>query len=1047
MSGFSLFGVNLSGAEYDPGGTLEGTNYTYPTDAEIDYYASKGMTVIRLPFLLERVEPVAGGPLNTTELGYIDNVVNYAASKGIDVILDPHDYGDEYGTVIGTTAASNATFANFWGELAAHFASTPNVLFGLMNEPNAVTPTQWLASANAAIAAIRAAGATTQQILVPGTDWDGADTWVSSGNAQVLGSGIVDPSHNFAFEVHQYLDADGSGTSSTVVSTAIGVERLTAITQWAEATGNKLFLGEFGVASDPTSLTALNNMLGYMAQHTDVWEGGTYWAAGPWLGNYMYSVEPTNGVDAPQMGVLDQYVTKTIESAGSTSLIEFGTNFYFDNISSGAAVEFKYSGTPVTANEFAGWSFTAAEQTSTGYEVALHLANTDQYTVWDTDSNGNVVSNATGGIVSGSSSALESLEPSFQQDLNGDGAIGVPTTVIVSSTSINLVEAGSNFYLDSITSGSGPEFKYGGAPIVPNEFGAWTFIGVEQTTSGYEIALHLPGTNQYTVWDTDGNGNVVSNATGGIVSGTSNALESLEASFHQDLNGDGVIGIPTTVIESSGSTSLVEVGTNFYLESISSGTGPELKYGGTPVVANEFGAWTFVGAEQTSSGYEVALSLPGADQYTVWDTESNGNVVSNATGGVVSGTSNALESLEASFHQDLNGDGVIGVPTTVIESSGSTSLVQAGTNFYLDSISNGTGPELKYGGATVVANEFGAWTFIAAEQTFSGYEVALSLPGENQYTVWDTDSNGNVVSNATGGIVSGTSNALESLEASFHQDLNGDGVTGLAVAANATLELTGANSQNVSFESSTGTLRLDNPTTFSGQVVGFTGDGTWAGSDRVDLLNFAFSSAIQTDTTYNASTGALSVSNGISVDLLDFVGSYSLANFKFASDGQGGTIVYDPPVTSPSSTEGADGSTVVIGNSTIQGNEGLQSPVIVASGATLTFDHAVGGGTITNNGTVDVTSNSTVNLVAGAGPDNFVFAPNFGQATIKNFTPGTDSLQIDHTMFVSLNALTAAMHDDTHGNAVITDAAHDTITIENITTAQLFAHQGDFHIV
>ena len=37
MSGFSLFGVNLSGAEYDPGGTREGTNYTYPSDAEIDY--------------------------------------------------------------------------------------------------------------------------------------------------------------------------------------------------------------------------------------------------------------------------------------------------------------------------------------------------------------------------------------------------------------------------------------------------------------------------------------------------------------------------------------------------------------------------------------------------------------------------------------------------------------------------------------------------------------------------------------------------------------------------------------------------------------------------------------------------------------------------------------------------------------------------------------------------------------------------------------------------------------------------------------------------
>jgi endoglucanase len=438
MSAFSLFGVNLSGAEYDPGGTLEGTNYTYPTDAEIDYYASKGMTVIRLPFLLERVEPVPGGPLSTTELGYIDNVVDYAASKGIDVILDPHDYGDEYGTVIGTTAASNATFANFWGELASHFASTSNVLFGLMNEPNAVTPTQWLASANAAIAAIRGAGATTQQILVPGTDWDGADTWVSSGNAQVLGSGIVDPSHNFAFEVHQYLDADGSGTSSTVVSTEIGVERLTAITQWAEATGNKLFLGEFGVASDATSLTALNNMLGYMAQHTDVWEGGTYWAGGPWLGNYMYSTEPTNGVDKPQMGILEQYVPTAIESAGSASLTEFGTNFYFDNISTSTGPELNYGGSPVVAGQIPGWTPIGAEQLSGGgYDVAWKDAGANLYSVWQTDSNGNFVA-IVANSVPGNSNTLESLESIFHQDLNGDGVIDLPTTVIEATGDIVL---------------------------------------------------------------------------------------------------------------------------------------------------------------------------------------------------------------------------------------------------------------------------------------------------------------------------------------------------------------------------------------------------------------------------------------------------------------------------------------------------------------------------------------------------------------------------------------------------------------------------------
>ena len=64
---------------------------------------------------------------------------------------------------------------------------------------------------------------------------------------------------------------------------------------------------------------------------------------------------------------------------------------------------------------------------------------------------------------------------------------------------------------------------------------------------------------------------------------------------------------------------------------------------------------------KTASGYDVAWKFPGADLYTVWNTDSNGNYVSD-TIGAVSGTSTVLESLEPTFQQDLNGDGVIGVP-------------------------------------------------------------------------------------------------------------------------------------------------------------------------------------------------------------------------------------------------------------------------------------------------------------------------------------------------------------------------------------------------
>jgi 20S proteasome alpha/beta subunit len=553
---------------------------------------------------------------------------------------------------------------------------------------------------------------------------------------------------------------------------------------------------------------------------------------------------------------------------------------------------------------------------------------------------------------------------------------GPVVTVIEANGSTSLTEVGSQFYLYN-GGGVGPSLKYLGVIYVAGQSGGWAPISAEQTSSGYEVAWKLAGADEYTVWTTDSNGNFINNI--GAVSGTSGALESLESSFHQDLNGDGVIGLVSTVIEANGSTSLLEAGSNFYLDT--GGSGPSLKYLGVDYVAGQSGGWAPISAEQTAGGYEVAWKLAGADEYTVWTTDSNGNFISNI--GAVSGTSHALESLEPSFHQDLNGDGVIGFVSTVIEANGSTSLVEAGSNFYLDT--GGSGPSLKYLGLDYVAGQSGGWAPISAEQTAGGYEVAWKLAGADEYTVWTTDSNGNFITNI--GAVSGTSSALESLESIFHQDLNGDGVTGLAVAAGATLELNSAHSDAVTFTSSTGTLKLDNPSTFTGHLIGFTGDGTLSGSDQIDLLNMNYSGSIQSDSTYGPSTGTLTVSNGTTVDVLNFVGSYSQANFKFASDGHGGTIVYDPPTA------------------------------------------------------------SQVSISAGAGQDNFVFAPNFGRATLSHFTPGTDTLQIDHTVFAGMDALLAAIHDDQHGNAVITDAAHDTITIQNVTTAQLLAHQGGFHLV
>lgn len=224
MTSSFLLGVNLAGAEFGAGDAenghenphtvpgVFGTDYIYPSHAEIDYYASKGLNVIRLPFLWERLQLNPLGPLDLTELGRLDDVVNYATGKGFKIEIEPHNYGYGFGALIGSPTTPNSYFADLWGKLAIHYKSNPDVIFGLMNEPHVQTANEWLLSVNDAIAAIRGAGA-TQHILVPGTNWDSAWHWKDSGNETLIA--VKDPANNFAFEVHQYLD-DGSGKSPNI---------------------------------------------------------------------------------------------------------------------------------------------------------------------------------------------------------------------------------------------------------------------------------------------------------------------------------------------------------------------------------------------------------------------------------------------------------------------------------------------------------------------------------------------------------------------------------------------------------------------------------------------------------------------------------------------------------------------------------------------------------------------------------------------------------------------------------------------------------------
>jgi endoglucanase len=321
-------GVNLASAEFDPW-SLPGTygqNYEYPTNAEVDYYKSKGMNTIRLPFLWERLQPTGSQPFNTTELGRLNSLVNYATSQGMNVIIDPHNYARYYNSI-----STSANFSNLWARLAAEYKNNPRVMFGLMNEPNTMQTEAWLTLANSAIAAIRQAGA-TNTILVPGNAWTGAHSWLQNWYGAPNGTvmkGVVDPLNNFIFEVHQYFDSDSSGThENEVVSPTIGVERVTAFTQWLKDNNYKAFLGEFGVPGSQVGLEAIDNLLDYMEANSDVWTGWSYWAGGPRWGDYAFSVEPSNGVDKPQMSILAEHATgAAIPEPGTVALIAMAIGF------------------------------------------------------------------------------------------------------------------------------------------------------------------------------------------------------------------------------------------------------------------------------------------------------------------------------------------------------------------------------------------------------------------------------------------------------------------------------------------------------------------------------------------------------------------------------------------------------------------------------------------------------------------------------------------------------------------------------------------------
>jgi endoglucanase len=330
----SYKGVNIIGGESQYP-TTNAYNYVYPGNKEIDYFAGKGFGMIRMSVSARRLQPASYGPLDPanrtdeppngyvtypagsqTNLLEIKRVLDHAYAKNMYVMIEPHDYGYIYDTLtstnrlIGRDAEATAQFADWWTRIATKFKNYPNAIFNLINEPHDQTAAEWKTGAVAAINAI--AGVTTAQLVaIPGTYWTSAYHWTrDSGNDTAWGTYAPPTGLQIAFDMHQYLDSDHSGTHVPCV-VGIGSSSLTNATTWAGSHGFKIILGEVGWSTDATCPPEATTFMSYITNNADVWLGWTYFNGGSsvFYGSYGYGVVPTGYptgpfTDKPQMSIL-----------------------------------------------------------------------------------------------------------------------------------------------------------------------------------------------------------------------------------------------------------------------------------------------------------------------------------------------------------------------------------------------------------------------------------------------------------------------------------------------------------------------------------------------------------------------------------------------------------------------------------------------------------------------------------------------------------------------------------------------------------------------
>lgn len=296
-------GNNIAAAEFSSPNIDWIIQDGFPNEEELAYFAEYGMNTYRIPIRWSYAQPALEGPLNQD---YVEQLVKSSElylKHGFNVIIDLHSYMRfQADSTIEPSHAGQVVNAqeltDIWDKLSDALLPLAKqyptqLMLDLMNEPmKDLNSIEVLDRYNAVIHMLREKEI-NNLILLEGAHWSGMHSWLfekdrkGQSNADVfVPHNIKDSANNYAINVHQYFDADNSGTN--VQCTNLPENKIKDFINWAQKHELRFMVTEFGGADAGNCHGMIQEFL-TLIHDSEQLLGWTLWAGGRHWGEYMLS--------------------------------------------------------------------------------------------------------------------------------------------------------------------------------------------------------------------------------------------------------------------------------------------------------------------------------------------------------------------------------------------------------------------------------------------------------------------------------------------------------------------------------------------------------------------------------------------------------------------------------------------------------------------------------------------------------------------------------------------------------------------------------------